>query len=136
MDLCAEFYLQTVETVFIRHALPKGNMTHRGIPIDPAAIRRVALMTVEGQHDDISGVGQTKAAHALCANIPDSRKVHWLQPDVGPYGLFSASRFRAEIVPRISDFALSINSTANRRALSIVGQSASPNGAAHPPAAE
>jgi poly(3-hydroxybutyrate) depolymerase len=136
MDLCAEFYLQTVETVFIRHALPKGNMTHRGIPIDPAAIRRVALMTVEGEHDDISGVGQTKAAHALCVNIPDSRKVHWLQPDVGHYGVFNGSRFRAEIVPRISDFALSINSTANRRALSIVGQSASPNGAAHPPAAE
>src|SRR4029078_13308328 len=83
IDLCGEFYLQTVETVFIRHALPKGNMTHRGIPIDPAVIRRVALMTVEGEHDDISGVGQTEAAHALCANVPDSRKVHWLQPDVG-----------------------------------------------------
>jgi poly(3-hydroxybutyrate) depolymerase len=136
MDLCAEFYLQTVETVFIRHALPRGNMTHRGIPIDPAVIRRVALMTVEGEHDDISGVGQTEAAHALCVNIPDSHKVHWLQPDVGHYGVFNGSRFRAEIVPRISDFALSINSTAARRALSIVAPSASLNGAAHPPAAE
>ena len=66
MDLAAEFYLQTVDTVFIRHALPKGEMTHRGRRVDPAAIKRVALMTVEGENDDISGVGQTEAAHALC----------------------------------------------------------------------
>jgi len=136
MDLCAEFYLQTVDTVFIRHALPKGHMTHRGIPIDPAAIRRVALMTVEGEHDDISGVGQTEAAHALCANVPPSRKVHWLQPDVGHYGVFNGSRFRAEIVPRISDFALTINAMATKRVPSVVGPRASVNGAAHPPAAE
>ena len=70
MDLAAEFYLQTVDTVFVRHALPKGEMTHRGRPVDPAAIRRVALMTVEGENDDISSVGQTEAAHALCVNIP------------------------------------------------------------------
>ena len=70
MDLAAEFYLQTVETVFVRHALPKGEMTHRGLRVDPAAIRRVALLTVEGENDDISGVGQTEAAHALCVNIP------------------------------------------------------------------
>jgi poly(3-hydroxybutyrate) depolymerase len=136
MDLCAEFYLQTVETVFIRHALPKGHMTHRGIPIDPAAIHRVALMTVEGEHDDISGVGQTEAAHTLCANVPPSRKVHWLQPDVGHYGVFNGSRFRAEIVPRISDFALTINAAATKRVPSLVGPRASVNGAAHPPAAE
>ena len=66
MDLAAEFYLQTVDTVFIRHALPKGEMTHRGRRIDPAQIKRVALLTVEGEHDDISGVGQTEAAHRLC----------------------------------------------------------------------
>ena len=71
MDLAAEFYLQTVDTVFIRHALPKGEMTHRGNRVDPTAIRRVALMTVEGENDDISSVGQTEAAHALCVNIPD-----------------------------------------------------------------
>jgi poly(3-hydroxybutyrate) depolymerase len=136
MDLCAEFYLQTVETVFIRHALPKGQMTHRGVPIDPAVVRRVALMTIEGEHDDISGVGQTEAAHALCANIPSGRKVHWLQPDVGHYGVFNGSRFRAEIVPRISDFALSFNVTASRRALSLVGARAGLSEAAHPPAAE
>jgi poly(3-hydroxybutyrate) depolymerase len=70
MDLAAEFYLQTVDTVFIRHALPKGKMTHRGRPIDLAQIKRVALLTVEGENDDISGVGQTEAAHRLCMNIP------------------------------------------------------------------
>ena len=66
MDLAAEFYLQTVETVFVRHALPQGEMTHRGRPVDLSQIKRVALLTVEGEHDDISGVGQTEAAHA-CA---------------------------------------------------------------------
>src|SRR4030081_3185287 len=111
MDLAAEFYLQTVETVFIRHSLPKGLLRHRGIPIDPAQIRRVALMTVEGENDDISGVGQTEAAHKLCVNIPPERKAHWLQPAVGHYGVFNGSRFRSEIVPRISDFVLSNNST-------------------------
>src|SRR6188472_1762710 len=70
MDLAAEFYLQTVETVFVRHDLPKGVMTHRGIRVDPGKIRRVALLTVEGENDDISGVGQTQAAHKLCVNIP------------------------------------------------------------------
>ena len=70
MDLTAEFYLQTVDTVFIRHALPKGEMMHRGERVDPRAIRNVALLTVEGENDDISGVGQTKAAHDICTNIP------------------------------------------------------------------
>ena len=106
MDLCAEFYLQTCDTVFVRHALPKGEMTHRRQPVDPAQIRRVALMTVEGEHDDISGVGQTQAAHKLCTNIPASRKTHWPQPGVGHYGVFNGSRFRSEIVPRVTDFIL------------------------------
>ena len=109
MDLAAEYYLQTVDTVFVRHALPKGEMSHRGTPVHPEKIRRVALMTVEGEHDDISGVGQTEAAHRLCANIPDELKTHWLQPAVGHYGVFNGSRFRAEIAPRISDFVLSHN---------------------------
>jgi poly(3-hydroxybutyrate) depolymerase len=107
MDLAAEFYLQTVDTVFVRHDLPKGQMTHRGRPIDPAKIKRVALLTVEGENDDISGVGQTEAAHRLCVNIPASHKAHWLQPTVGHYGVFNGSRFRAEIAPRIADFVLS-----------------------------
>jgi poly(3-hydroxybutyrate) depolymerase len=109
MDLPAEYYLQTVDTVFVHHALPEGTMTHRGDPVDPSKIRRVALMTVEGEYDDISGVGQTAAAHRLCVNIPDELKTHWLQPDVGHYGVFNGSRFRAEIAPRISDFILSHN---------------------------
>ncbi|HVV62371.1 MAG TPA: polyhydroxyalkanoate depolymerase [Pseudolabrys sp.] len=109
MDLTAEFYLQTVDAVFIRHLLPLGRMTHRGRPIDPSVIRNVALMTVEGENDDISGVGQTEAAHKLCSSIPPEKKVHYLQPDVGHYGVFNGSRFRAEIAPRISDFVLSHN---------------------------
>jgi poly(3-hydroxybutyrate) depolymerase len=109
MDLAAEFYLQTVDTVFIRHSLPKGEMMHRGRRIDPAAISRVALMTVEGENDDISSVGQTKPAHDLCANIPSDLKVHYVQPAVGHYGVFNGSRFRAEIAPRIADFVLSNN---------------------------
>jgi poly(3-hydroxybutyrate) depolymerase len=109
MDLSAEFYLQTVETVFIRHDLPKGRMTHRGKPVDLAKIRRVALLTIEGEHDDISGVGQTQAAHKLCPNIPEDKKAHYLQLGVGHYGVFNGSRFRSEIAPRISDFVLSHN---------------------------
>jgi poly(3-hydroxybutyrate) depolymerase len=115
MDLAAEFYLQTVDTVFVRHALPKGTMKHRGVPVDPERIHRVALMTVEGEHDDISGVGQTEAAHELCVNIPADRRTHYLQPAVGHYGVFNGSRFRAEIAPRIADFVLSNETRMLRR---------------------
>jgi poly(3-hydroxybutyrate) depolymerase len=104
MDLTAEFYLQTVETVFIRHALPKGEMTHRGEPVDPGKIRHAALFTVEGEHDDISGVGQTEAAHRLCSSLPPEKKQHHLQQRVGHYGVFNGSRFRNEIAPRIAAF--------------------------------
>ncbi|MER9950896.1 polyhydroxyalkanoate depolymerase [Mesorhizobium sp. M0047] len=107
MDLTAEFYLQTVDTVFVRQALPKGEMTHRGTRIDPSDIRNVALFTVEGENDDISGLGQTKAAHDLCPNIPAERHAHYMQPAVGHYGVFNGSRFRSEIVPRIVDFITS-----------------------------
>src|SRR5262249_19164789 len=109
MDLTAEFYLQTVDTAFVRHALPKGEMTHRDRLVDPAQIRRVALLTIEGEHDDISGVGQTEAAHRLCVNLPPERQAHWLRPGVGHYGVFNGSRFRAEIAPRIADFILSMS---------------------------
>jgi len=104
MDLTAEFYLQTVETVFIRHDLPKGRMMHRGERVDPAAIRRTALLTVEGENDDISGVGQTEAAHALCVNLAAEKKMHHMQPQVGHYGVFNGSRFRRDIVPKIVGF--------------------------------
>ncbi|GGE29672.1 esterase [Agaricicola taiwanensis] len=107
MDLTAEFYLQTVDAVFIKHALPKGEMTHRGRLIRPEAITSTALMTIEGENDDISGVGQTRAAHKLCSRLAPEKKVHWLQPKVGHYGVFNGSRFRSEIVPRITQFILS-----------------------------
>ena len=115
MDLAAEYYLQTVDTVFVRHALPKGEMMYRDRPVDPSRIRRVALLTVEGEHDDISGVGQTEAAHRLCVNIPADRQAHWLQPGVGHYGVFNGSRFRSEIAPRIADFILTMAQRARRR---------------------
>ncbi len=104
MDLPAEYYLQTVDTVFVHHALPKGEMKHRGAPVDLKAIKRVALMTIEGENDDISGIGQTLAAHDLCPNIPAKLKVDYEQKNVGHYGVFNGSRFRNEIVPRIRAF--------------------------------
>jgi poly(3-hydroxybutyrate) depolymerase len=109
MDLDAAYYMQTVETVFIRHALPKGEMMHRGQRVDLTAIRNCGLMTVEGEKDDISGVGQTYAAQELCVNIPESRKVHHLQKEVGHYGVFNGSRFRREIAPRVRKFQASID---------------------------
>jgi len=111
MDLTAEYYLQTVDTVFVKHSLPKGEMTHRGKLVDPSKITRVALMTVEGENDDISGLGQTEATHAICSSIPDDRRVHYVQNGVGHYGVFNGSRFKSEIVPRISDFMLSATNT-------------------------
>jgi poly(3-hydroxybutyrate) depolymerase len=105
MDLTAEFYLQTVDQVFMKHALPKGELMHRGRRVDPSAIRNVALLTVEGENDDISGVGQTQAAQTICTNIPEAMRMHYLQPDVGHYGVFNGSRFRREIAPRILAFA-------------------------------
>jgi poly(3-hydroxybutyrate) depolymerase len=101
MDLTAEFYLQTVDTVFVRHALPKGEMTHRGTPVDPSQIRNAALLTIEGEKDDISGVGQTEAAHRLCVNIPQERKAHYLQPGVGHYGVFSGRRWETQVYPLV-----------------------------------
>lgn len=108
MDLPAEFYLQTVDTVFVRHALPNGQMKHRGNVVDLQAIRRAGLLTVEGENDDISGLGQTAAAIELCSSIPSSRKVHYEQSKVGHYGVFNGSRFRNEIVPRVREFHRSL----------------------------
>ncbi len=104
MDLDADYYLQTVDTVFVQHALPKGEMRHRADAVNLAAIRKASLLTVEGENDDISGVGQTEAALDLCVNIPASRKQHYLQSHVGHYGVFNGSRFRAEIAPHIRTF--------------------------------
>jgi poly(3-hydroxybutyrate) depolymerase len=124
MDLTAEFYLQTVDTVFVRHALPKGEMTHRDRPVDPLAIRHCALMTVEGENDDISGVGQTRATHDICRNIPADRQLYHLQKGVGHYGVFNGSRFRRDIVPAISDFiARHDRKVPVRPPLRVVGES-------------
>ncbi|MGX1100629.1 polyhydroxyalkanoate depolymerase [Amorphus sp. MBR-141] len=106
MDLTAEFYLQTLERVFMNHDLPKGTFLHRGRRVDPSAIRRTALLTIEGEKDDISGLGQTKAAHGLAVNLPDDKRSHYMQPGVGHYGVFNGSRYRSEICPRIADFIL------------------------------
>jgi poly(3-hydroxybutyrate) depolymerase len=122
MDLPAEYYLQTVDLVFVKHALPKGEMTHRGRPVDPSKVRRVALMTVEGENDDISGLGQTEATHALCPLIPAHRRVHYVQKGVGHYGVFNGSRFRSEIVPRINDFMIS--AATNKKPNLVVAASA------------
>lgn len=104
LDLTEEFYLQTVRDVFQEFRLPRGIFSHRGRLVKPQAIRKVALMTVEGEKDDISGIGQTQAAHALCSNIPDAHKIDYIQPGVGHYGVFSGTRFRTQIQPRMREF--------------------------------
>lgn len=104
MDLTAEFYLQTVDTVFVKHSLPKGEMMHRGRRVDLDAITRCAIMAVEGERDDISGVGQTKAALDLTPNLPLEKKLYHLQERVGHYGVFNGTRFRNEIAPKIAAF--------------------------------
>ena len=112
MDLDAAYYLQTIETVFVRHLLPKGEMMHRNEAVDLTAIHNCGLMTVEGERDDISGVGQTQAAQDLCVNIPADRKHHHLQLEVGHYGVFNGSRFRRDIAPRICSFIHGIDAKA------------------------
>ncbi|HVY34739.1 MAG TPA: polyhydroxyalkanoate depolymerase [Caulobacteraceae bacterium] len=104
LDLTEEFYLQTIDIVFQKYLLPKGELTHRGRSVQTAAITDIALMTIEGAHDDISGVGQTQAAHALCPSLPDSMKELYVHPEVGHYGVFNGSRFRNDIYPRVRDF--------------------------------
>ena len=104
MDLSAEYYLQTIETVFMEHRLPKGEMRHHGTVVDPSKIKRVPLMTVEGHKDDITGVGQTEAAQDLCTSLPDTMRAHHLQAGVGHYGVFNGSRFRNEILPKVWTF--------------------------------
>ena len=108
MDLTAEFYLQTIKTVFQDHALPMGTMMHRGTLVDCSEIRDTALMTVEGEKDDICGLGQTEAAHDLCTGIADHMKVHYVQEGVGHYGVFNGTRWRTEIQPRIREFIRTI----------------------------
>ena len=98
-DMTAEFYLQTVQTVFQDHALPKGEMTHRGRPVDPGAITRTAILAIEGERDDISGVGQTKAALTLATGLPAAMKKYLLAQGAGHYGIFNGSKWRTRIAP-------------------------------------
>jgi poly(3-hydroxybutyrate) depolymerase len=104
MDMPADYYLQTISAVFQDHLLPRGLMESRGRLVEPRAITRTALLTVEGERDDISGIGQTRAAHALCTGLDASMKQHHEQAGVGHYGLFNGRRFREEIKPLIADF--------------------------------
>jgi polyhydroxyalkanoate depolymerase len=115
MDLTAEYYLQTVETVFIEHHLPRGEMRHRGKPVDLTAIRRCALMAIEGEKDDITGIGQTRAALDLTTNLSAEKKAYHLQMGAGHYGIFNGSRFRAEIVPKIAAFMTTRASPVEKR---------------------
>jgi polyhydroxyalkanoate depolymerase len=105
-DMPAEFYLETVERVFQKHLLPRGLLQHRGRPVNPALIRKTALLTVEGERDDICSVGQTMAAHDLCFGIKPFRKKHHLQAGVGHYGVFSGSRWQREIYPIVRNLIL------------------------------
>jgi len=104
MDLPAEFFLQTIKVAFHDHALPNGTMTSRGGAVEPRAIRETALMTVEGELDDISGPGQTVAAHDLCAAIPADKRYHHFQKGVGHFGIFNGRRWRSDILPKIRTF--------------------------------
>lgn len=104
LDLSAEFYLDTIKRIFQNHELPLGTFMHRGRLVKPSTITKTALMTVEGEKDDISGIGQTQAAHDLCSNLPEDMQLDYIQPGVGHYGVFNGSRFRKEIVPRVVNF--------------------------------
>ncbi|MDP1670872.1 MAG: polyhydroxyalkanoate depolymerase [Alphaproteobacteria bacterium] len=104
MDLTAEFYLMTVSEVFQKQSLAKGEATHRGRLVRPQEIRKTALLTIEGEFDDISGIGQTQAAHDLCAHIPSEKKQDYIQSGVGHYGVFNGRRWKSEIAPRIREF--------------------------------
>jgi poly(3-hydroxybutyrate) depolymerase len=105
-DLTAEFYLETVRDVFQEHALPRGRMAWRGRMVNPALIRRTALLTVEGERDDICAIGQTMAAQDLCSGIPTYMKLHHMQAGVGHYGVFSGRRWERQIYPVVRDVIL------------------------------
>ena len=114
MDLTEEFYIQTLREVFQEYSLPQGKFMHRGNLVDPKAITRTALMTVEGENDDISGIGQTQAAHDLCSNIPERMRQDYIQPGVGHYGVFNGRRFSTEIYPRVREFMRTFQSPSSR----------------------
>jgi poly(3-hydroxybutyrate) depolymerase len=103
-DMTAEFYLQTVEVVFQTHALPKGEMLHRGRKVDPSAITRTAILAIEGERDDISGVGQTRAALTISTRLPVAMKKYHLAKGAGHYGIFNGSKWRTKIAPVMEEW--------------------------------
>jgi len=104
MDLPAEYYLDTIKAVFQEHHLPLGKMVVSGNPVDPSAITNSALFTIEGELDDIAGMGQTRATHELCTQIAASRRRHLTVEGAGHFGIFSGRRYREVIYPQIRDF--------------------------------
>jgi len=103
-DMTAEFYLQTVDVVFQRHLLPEGQLEHHGRLVDPAAIRDTALLAIEGERDDISGIGQTKAALTLATKLAPAKKQYLLAEGVGHYGIFNGRKWREKIAPVVEKF--------------------------------
>ena len=103
-DMDAPFYLQTVDLVFQRHLLPKGELKHRGRRVDPGAIRDTALLAIEGERDDISGIGQTKSALDLATRLGAGKKKYHLAKDVGHYGIFNGRKWRENIAPVVEGF--------------------------------
>jgi poly(3-hydroxybutyrate) depolymerase len=103
-DMTSEFYLQTIDVVFQEHALPRGKMKHRGRKVDPAAITDIAILAIEGERDDISGIGQTKAALKISTKLPDDMKKYYLAEKVGHYGIFNGRRWRELIAPVVDDW--------------------------------
>ena len=108
-DMTAEFYLQTVDVVFQRHLLPKGEFNYRGKLVDPGAIHDIAILAIEGERDDISGIGQTKAALKISTGLPDALKRYHLAEEVGHYGIFNGSKWRERIAPVVEDWILTHN---------------------------
>jgi poly(3-hydroxybutyrate) depolymerase len=107
LDLTAEFYLETVRIIFQEHALPLGKLEFHGQPVDPSAIRRTMLLTIEGERDDICAVGQTVAAHDVCGKLRPYLKRHHMQAGVGHYGVFSGKRWENQIYPILKNVILS-----------------------------
>ena len=108
-DMTAEFYLQTIDTVFQTHALPKGEMMHRGVRIDPAAITDIAILAIEGERDDISGIGQTKASLKISTSLAETMKKYHLAPGAGHYGIFNGSKWRDKIAPVVESWIAAHN---------------------------
>lgn len=104
LDMDDMYFLETIEKIFQTYELPKGNMKYKGQRIDLGAIRNSALLTIEGEKDDISAPGQSFAAHALCKNLPEEMHGHHLQPSVGHYGVFSGSKWRSTVAVKIEEF--------------------------------